>query len=234
MVLPGGSGDIFADGQTATMDKDQLRAARRDARLTIEQVSAEIDLSVSQISRIERGEREPRQKDVDAMFALYKKTKSHIQLEVEQKRPPAREVSASFLLPPDSDSDMPIFGSAHGGPDGAIIFEANPIEWVKTPDNLRGVKDCYGVYVQGESMMERLYPGDRLNIHPNKPAIAGKLVVVQLKPEVDGGPFEVYVKRFKRWTNSHLIVSQLNPPKDIEYPRERVQAVHLVVGIIPA
>lgn len=233
MDLPCGSGAAVAEWQNTHMDGKELKAARKAVGLTLEQVSEAIGLSVSQVSRIEGNTRVPRVPDLQKMLELYKQPPLAFQSSGAAEKALTREVSAPFVLPPDSDVGMPIFGSAFGGADGAIMFDGDPVEWIKTPDYLVGVKRSYGVYVQGESMVPRLFPGNRLDVHPSKPPKRNDVVVIQLKPNAPGEPFEVYVKAFERRTSTHIIVTQYNPPREIEYPIDRVQGVHLVVGIIP-
>lgn len=141
------------------------------------------------------------------------------------------DVSGPVPLPEESDIRMPILGTANGGADGAIIFDGDPIAWAKTPDYLIGVRNAYAVYVRGESMIPRYRPGERLDVHPTKPPRQSDDVIVQLYSEDQGGHIEGYVKEYVSLNSTKLIVRQFNPPLDIEYPIERVKAIHVIVGM---
>lgn len=209
------------------MDRKNLRELRQEKGFTLEMVAEALGLSTSQISRIERGERNPRQIDVEKMMALYNEApRPKAQLR-EMGKP---EVSAPFQVPEESEQRMPILGVANGGPDGQIVFDNSPIEFVKTPDYLIGVRGAYAVYVQGESMTPRFKPGERLDIHPHKPARRGDDVVVQLYSETEEGPLEGYVKEYVTRTPTTLVLRQFNPVKEIEVDIKRVRAIHVIVG----
>lgn len=227
MNSPGGKDIVIALWQNAAMDGKNLRLKRLSKGLKLEQVAQAIGLSTSQISRIERGERQPRQIDVDKMLGLYgQATKSETDLPGKSKS----EISAPFAIPEESEQRMPILGVANGGPDGQLIFESEPIEFARTPDYLIGVRGAYAVYVQGESMVPRFKPGERLDIHPHKPARRGDDVVVQLFPETEEGPLEGYVKEYVTKTPTTLVLRQYNPVKEIEIDLRRVKAIHVVEG----
>lgn len=55
------------------MRPNDLRKAREAAGFTLEQAAEAVGLSVSQVSRIERGIREPRQADMDRFAQVYGK-----------------------------------------------------------------------------------------------------------------------------------------------------------------
>ena len=55
-------------------------------------------------------------------------------------------------------------------------------------------------------------------------------MVLQIRP--DAGDFHplCYIKEFVRRTATRLVVHQYNPDGDIEWPTDRVLAIHRVVG----
>jgi len=140
------------------------------------------------------------------------------------------EVTMASHLPSESEKRIPILGVATGGADGEMVFDGEAIEWVATPDYLIGVRDAYCVYVTGESMVPRYFPGERLDVHPRKPPRRDEDVVVQLHPDEEGGYPRGFIKVFVTQTPTTLVLRQYNPPKEIEVPLKRVLHIHYVMG----
>lgn len=126
-----------------------------------------------------------------------------------------------------ADKDLPIYSSAQGGKTGMIIsFE--PIEIVKRPAPLMGVKGGYGIYLVGDSMEPVYRQGDILLVHPGKPPIKGDDVVVIM---TDGnGQCDALVKRLVSVNDSTVVTEQFNPAKPVNIGRDQVSNIHLIVG----
>ena len=131
----------------------------------------------------------------------------------------------------DMPRNLPVYGAAIGGDDGAFEFNGQIHEYIERPPQLAGVRNAYGVYVTGDSMMPRFEPGWLLHINPNRPVTVGASVVVQVRPEQENSLPLCYIKEFVRRTPTLLVLRQYNPPGEIEWPLPRVIAIHRVVGI---
>ena len=118
---------------------------------------------------------------------------------------------------------------AVGGGDELLEITEEPVDQVSCPESLENVPDAYAVYVVGNSMEPRYFPGELLYIHPHKPHPKNSFVLVQIKNEVGQSPLG-YVKQFISLTPTRLILRQLNPEKEIEFERSDVIAIHRVVG----
>jgi len=123
--------------------------------------------------------------------------------------------------------DLPVYGSALGGPDGEMIVSFEPIEWVRRPAPLEGVNGGFGFYMIGESMSPAFEPGDMILCHPTRPPYAGQDVLVIRR--LDGGQHAL-VKRLVRIDGGGLRLRQFNPACEFDVPREDVVSFHLVVG----
>lgn len=126
--------------------------------------------------------------------------------------------------------DLAVFGSAMGGDDGAFELNRDTVQYVERPAYLAGVKNAYGVYVQGDSMSPRFEAGWLVYVNPNMPLRRGDNVVVQIKPKAPGDPPLAYVKVFDRRANGQLFVTQFNPVKELSWPQDEVLSVHRIVG----
>lgn len=123
--------------------------------------------------------------------------------------------------------DLPVFGSALGGPDGEMIVSFEPIEWVRRPAPLEGVNGGFGFYMIGESMSPAYEPGDMILCHPTRPPYAGQDVLV-IRRIGDGQG--ALVKRLVRLDTQGLRLRQFNPPGEFDVARQDVISFHLIVG----
>jgi len=136
-------------------------------------------------------------------------------------------------LPPPSQTprNLPVYGTAMGGLDGAFEMNGQVMDYVERPPSLAGAKNAYGIYVQGDSMAPRFETGWLLHVNPNRPVRRGDNVVIQVRNADEHTAPLAYVKVFECATPSKLVVSQFNPIRTLEWPIEAVVSVHRVVGI---
>ena len=125
------------------------------------------------------------------------------------------------------DRDLPVYGSALGGPDGEMLVNFEPIEWVRRPAPLDSVNGGFGFYMIGESMSPAFEPGDMVLCHPTKPPFAGQDVLVIRQW---GGGQHALVKRLVRMDGNGARLRQYSPPGEFEVPRDELVSIHLVVG----
>ena len=126
--------------------------------------------------------------------------------------------------------DLPVFGAAVGGDDGAFDFNGAVNEYVARPPILAGVANGYAVYVQGESMEPRYFAGELVHVNPNRPVTTGCFVVVQIRTGDPHMPTRGLIKQFVRRTASRLCLRQFNPRADLDHDLASVLTVHRIVG----
>lgn len=127
------------------------------------------------------------------------------------------------------ERDVPVYGRAQGGPDGKFEFNGETMGWVARPMSLIGVADAYAIYVDGESMYPRYKPGETVWVNPGRPVGKFDDVIIQMHPEEENAVPYGFIKEFRAWTPTHLIVFQHNPPGEVRYPRDQVKSVHRIV-----
>lgn len=127
--------------------------------------------------------------------------------------------------------NLPIYGSARGGVDGAFEMNGQSMDYAERPPSLTAARNAYAVYVQGDSMWPRFEPGWLLHVNPNRPVRKGDNVVVQIKADDEHSPPLAYVKVYDCTTPTKLVVRQFNPQKNMEWPLDQVVSIHRVVGI---
>lgn len=88
----------------------------------------------------------------------------------------------------------------------------------------------YAVIVAGDGMGPRYFDGEIVYVDPSVPIGAGRhsYVVVQLLPESkDGETPNALIKKYERQTDTHLVLSQLNPPLEHFIPLDTVKSIHV-------
>lgn len=141
----------------------------------------------------------------------------------------AQDHNARIGGPVTISDRIPLRGQGMGGTDGALIISDNHnLGDVLAPPVLNGVPNAYAVYVVGDSMLERYEHGELVYVHPHLPPRKGNYVVAQISGG-EGEPVYGYVKRFVSRDDKRLKLEQLNPKKILQFPNERVVAVHVIV-----
>lgn len=123
-----------------------------------------------------------------------------------------------------------VLGATEGGDNGSFYFNGETVDQIARPPFLAGATNGYALFVQGDSMVPRYYPGETVYIHPNKPVVIGSYVVVQVLGKDEGGPPLSFLKRLVRRTAETVFLEQHNPAKTIEVPTGSVVSMHRVVG----
>jgi phage repressor protein C with HTH and peptisase S24 domain len=124
--------------------------------------------------------------------------------------------------------DLPVYGAAQGGAEGALVVSSDPIQSVGRPDPLLTVRSGYGVYVVGESMIPAYEQGDIALVHPSLPPRRDSDVIL-IRQEPDGAR-HVLIKRLVGWTETHWRLRQYNPEHEFELPRAEWAELQAIVG----
>lgn len=171
----------------------------------------------------------------------------HIEQDAEKKLTKARSIRLSehgtSPMPnaglPDRISPhvgmMPILGASIGGNSHTrTLFNGQRLGDVTRPASLANNPRAYATYVHGDSMEPRYEAGEIVLVNPDKGFRKGNYVVAQVYDNEGDPPFG-YVKRFLSF-GDELVLEQLNPPEGedrvMRFPRDRVVAVHRIVGTL--
>jgi phage repressor protein C with HTH and peptisase S24 domain len=126
--------------------------------------------------------------------------------------------------------NVPVRGVVRGGQGGS--FELNigdPIEYVRRPISLTGKGEIYALHVESDSMAPRYEPGEIILVWAQRPALIGRDVVVQLRPDHDGENPRAYLKRLLKRNDKDLTLEQFNPKKTLSLKMKDVISVHMVL-----
>jgi phage repressor protein C with HTH and peptisase S24 domain len=228
----------------------RIRALRRALGLNQSQFAVQMGTGQSSVSRWENEQDEPLPHNWERMAELGGSSPAALRYG-EPPRPPPPELAeaparydpgpaaADGFIPKLVDiptpgllpRNLPVYGAAIGGEDGAFEMNGQVHEYAARPQDLLTVTNAYGVYVQGESMYPRFEPGWLLHVNPNQPVRRGDTVVIQVRDPDPFRPPQAFVKVFKARTPDRLVVSQFNPPADLDWPLADVISVHRVIGV---
>jgi phage repressor protein C with HTH and peptisase S24 domain len=123
---------------------------------------------------------------------------------------------------------IPLYGQAVGGADGQFPLNGSLITEVAAPPSLAGVAGAYAVMVVGTSMEPRYFAGEAVFVNPRLPVRVGDFVVAQIGTH-EGEPPLAYVKRYVGQNDKSIRLEQLNPPKKLAYPADRLVSIHRIV-----
>jgi phage repressor protein C with HTH and peptisase S24 domain len=127
---------------------------------------------------------------------------------------------------------LPVYGLARGGDDGRFVLNGQRVADVLCPPSLEHVPEAYAVFIHGESMEPRYYPGETAWVHPHLPVRAGDFVVAQIFAG-EGEPPLGFVKRFVSRNSRELVLEQFNPPEGqdrlMRFPASHVISVHRIL-----
>ena len=129
------------------------------------------------------------------------------------------------------DRDLPVYASAAGGK-GQMIVSVEPMQYVKRPDRLIGVRKGYGIIVVGDSMEPAFWHGDIALVHPYLALRSNVDVVLYKGSDTDGR--EAIIKRLVRDAGETYKLRQWNPPegepRDFDEDKADWPICHHVVG----
>ena len=111
----------------------------------------------------------------------------------------------------DPRHTLPVYASAQGGDDGALIMSSEPIEWIERPESLQNVRAAFGVYITGDSMEPAFHAGNIAVIDPARPVTRGKNVL--LVGRGANNEQVALLKILEGETSTHWKVRQLNPAR---------------------
>ena len=134
-------------------------------------------------------------------------------------------------LPPleEMPHDLPLLGSARGGKEGAFeLNDGHPIAYLKRRPGVAGSPKAYALYVEGDSMEPRYFPGELIHIDPSRKIRPGDFVLIEQVLDEYDVP-QAFIKRLVRRTAKKIIVEQYNPPKTIDMPENSIKTMHRVL-----
>jgi phage repressor protein C with HTH and peptisase S24 domain len=162
----------------------------------------------------------------------YVKASSSTKSVVEPLTHPTQDILTTKRIVPGADlfggHDLPVFGTAQGGQDGALIVSEHAVDWVARPTVLLRVQDGYGMIVTGDSMAPEHKAGSIALVNPHLPPRVGDSCI--FRSHADDGTNTAMIKEYRGQSETHWKVHQHNPPKDFTLKKSEWQVCHKTVG----
>lgn len=202
-----------------------IRAAREAKGLSQAQLARAIGIKQQSLDSVENG-KTARSKFMPEIVAELGLAPEDVGLPKETAE--QGFIPASQILQPGRD--FPIYSAVEGGP-GEIIRSTDPVDWYPRPSPVAHVKEAYGLFVIGESMVPEFDPGDIALINPILPPLPGKPCIFYTELH---GEARATIKRFQRASAAVWHVYQHNPPhggtKEFTLSRKEWGICHRVLG----
>ena len=155
----------------------------------------------------------------------------------------ATNVSLEWLLLGDKDAGecdsrqisdrpaiklIPVYGQAVAGINGEFAFDGKKLFEVPCPPQLLNLDNAYGVEVAGDTMSPRYEDGEIVYVNTLRRVKKGDYVVAQIMMKEEDSFPTVFIKRFIRHNEKELVLTQLNPAKELVFPHQHVVSVHYI------
>ena len=207
--------------------KENVSRLRAALRLTQKELAAKSGMSQQVINDIESG-RTLKPRGLIELAAALETTVEELDPDRFMPKAPAGPQQGVLKQLPIAlgAKDLPIFAAAEGG-GGAMLITFEPIDYMRRPAPLENVRDGYGVYIVGDSMVPAFEPGDIALINPHLPPTPGRDAILLCHTDHQQ---EALIKRLVRATARDWHVQQWNPKREFSLPRSQWGQCHIVVG----
>ena len=208
-----------------TMDlKERIKNSRIAAKMTQEELARAVGKTRNAVAQWESGASRPRLNTLEDIAG-------------------ALNVSLEWLLLGDKDAGecdsrqisdrpaiklIPVYGQAVAGINGEFAFDGKKLFEVPCPPQLLNVENAYGVEVAGDTMSPRYEDGEIVYVDTVRRIKKGDYVVAQIMMKEEDSFPTAFIKRFIRHNEKELVLTQLNPAKELVFPHQHVLSVHCI------
>ena len=204
--------------------KERIKNSRIAAKMTQEELAKAVGKTRNAVAQWESGAAHPRPNTLEDIAG-------------------ALNVSLEWLLVGDKDAGecdsqqisdrpaiklIPVYGQAVAGINGEFAFDGKKLFEVPCPPQLLNVENAYGVEVAGDTMSPRYEDGEIVYIDTVRRVKKGDYVVAQIMMKEEDSFPTAFIKRFIRHDEQELVLTQLNPAKELVFPHQCVVSVHYI------
>ena len=197
--------------------------ARKKAHLTQNKLASLVHVTKAAVSAWEHG-RSPRR---DKLEAIAKATNVSLEwLLLGDKN--AGEYDSRQISGKPAIKLIPVYGQAVAGINGEVAFDGKKLFEVPCPPQLLNLDNAYGVEVAGDTMSPRYEDGEIVYVDTVRRIKKGDYVVAQIMMKEEDSFPTAFIKRFIRHNEKELVLTQLNPAKELVFPHQCVVSVHYI------
>jgi len=204
--------------------KERIKNSRIAAKMTQEELARTVGKTRNAVAQWESGLAHPRLNTLEDIAGAL-----NVSLEwllVGDKN--AGEYDSRQISDRPAIKLIPIYGQAVAGINGEFAFDGKKLFEVPCPPQLLNVKNAYGVEVAGDTMSPRYEDGEIVYIDTLRRIKKGDYVVAKIMMRKEDSFPTVFIKRFTRHNEKELVLTQLNPAKELVFPHQHVVSVHYI------
>ena len=205
--------------------------ARKKAHLTQQDLASRLNVTKAAVSSWERGT-SPRQVKLEAIAKATNVSYEWLLIGTEPIGEDSVVSTPNGIILPNIDfstnKTIPVYGQAVAGINGEFAFDGKKLFEVPCPPQLLNVENAYGVEVAGDTMSPRYEDGEIVYVDTVRRIKKGDYVVAQIMMKEEDSFPTAFIKRFIRHNEKELVLTQLNPAKELVFPHQRVVSVHYI------
>ena len=205
--------------------------ARKKAHLTQQDLASRLNVTKAAVSSWERGT-SPRQEKLEAIAKATNVSYEWLLIGTEPIGEDSVVSTPNGIILPNIDfstnKTIPVYGQAVAGINGEFAFDGKKLFEVPCPPQLLNLDNAYGVEVAGDTMSPRYEDGEIVYIDTLRRIKKGDYVVAQIMMREEDSFPTVFIKRFIRHNEKELVLTQLNPAKELVFPHQHVLSVHYI------
>lgn len=205
--------------------------ARKKAHLTQQDLASRLNVTKAAVSSWERGT-SPRQEKLEAIAKATNVSYEWLLIGTEPIGEDSVVSTPNGVILPNIDfstnKTIPVYGQAVAGINGEFAFDGKKLFEVPCPPCLLNVDNAYGVEIAGDTMSPRYEDGEIVYINTLRRIKKGDYVVAQIMMREEDSFPTAFIKRFIRHDEQELVLTQLNPAKELVFPHQHVLSVHYI------
>ena len=208
-----------------TMDlKERIKNSRIAAKMTQEELARAVGKTRNAVAQWESGATHPRPNTLEDIAGALNVSLEWLLLGNKN----AGEYDSRQISGRPAIKLIPVYGQPVAGINGEFAFDGKKLFEVPCPPQLLNVKNAYGVEVAGDTMSPRYEDGEIVYIDTLRRVKKGDYVVAQIMMREEDSFPTAFIKRFIRHNEKELVLTQLNPAKELVFPHQRVVSVHYI------
>ena len=208
-----------------TMDlKERIKNSRMAAKMTQEELARAVGKTRNAVAQWESGLTHPRLNTLEDIAGALKVSLEWLLLgDKNTGEYDSRQISGRPAI-----KLIPVYGQPVAGINGEFAFDGKKLFEVPCPPQLLNVENAYGVEVSGDTMSPRYEDGEIVYIDTVRRVKKGDYVVAKIMMQEEDSFPTAFIKRFIRHNEKELVLTQLNPAKELVFPHQRVVSVHYI------
>lgn len=208
-----------------TMDlKERIKNSRIAAKMTQEELARAVGKTRNAVTQWESGATHPRPNTLEDIAGALNVSLEWLLLGNKNAGGyDSRQISGRPAI-----KLIPVYGQAVAGINGEVAFDGKKLFEVPCPPQLLNLDNAYGVEVAGDTMSPRYEDGEIVYVDTVRRIKKGDYVVAQIMMKEEDSFPTAFIKRFIRHNEKELVLTQLNPAKELVFPHQRVVSVHYI------